>query len=453
MFPSILIVDDEPSILKGLEGLLADEGFDVVTASNGYEALKAIDREAPDLVLLDLWMPGIDGLDTLKEIKQDNPNTPVIIVTGHGNIETAVKATKLGAFDLIEKPLSIDRLILSIHNALNFRRLEEENRYLRKKMLEKNSINGTSPAVLRLQQDIARAAPTDAWILIHGENGVGKELVARTIHHLSRRAEQPLIDVNCASVPEPLVESELFGHEKGAIPGAASRRIGKFELANNGTLFFDEIGDMNLKMQGMILRVLQEQKIQRVGGSRTIGVSVRVIAASNKDLEREIREGRFREDLYYRLNVYPIDVPPLRERSEDIPVLAGIFLNELAAQNRGRVKSLAPEAIKALQAYPWPGNIRELKNLLERLTIMIEGGLIGAEAVQAALRSKPAAGAGLSPGVSPFSLPAFKEAKRAFEREYLARKLTENDNSLAKTARAIGVGRSYLGRKLRELSD
>jgi two-component system nitrogen regulation response regulator NtrX len=451
MFPSILIVDDEPSILKGLAGLLTDEGFEVVTASNGYEALKAIDREAPDMVLLDLWMPGIDGLETLKEIKRDNPNTPVIIVTGHGNIETAVKATKLGAFDLIEKPLSIDRLIVSIQNALNFRRLEEENRYLRKKTLEKNSINGTSRAVLELQKDIAKAAPTDAWILITGENGTGKELVARSIHHLSHRADQPMIDVNCASIPEGLVESELFGHEKGAIPGAVTRRIGKFELASNGTLFFDEIGDMSLKMQGMILRVLQEQRIQRAGGSRTIRVSVRVMAASNKDLEKEIREGRFREDLFYRLNVYPIRVPPLRERREDIPVLVDIFLNELASRKGSRLKKLAPAAVEALQRYAWPGNIRELKNLLERLTIMAEADTIEVEAVQAALRSD-SHDAGTPGDASIFTIANYKEAKRVFEREYIARKLSENDHNLSQTAQAIGIGRSHLGRKIRELS-
>jgi two-component system nitrogen regulation response regulator NtrX len=451
MFPSILIVDDEPSILKGLTGLLTDEGFEVVTASNGYEALKAIDREAPDMVLLDLWMPGIDGLETLKEIKRDNPNTPVIIVTGHGNIETAVKATKLGAFDLIEKPLSIDRLIVSIQNALNFRRLEEENRYLRKKTLEKNSINGTSRAVLELQKDIAKAAPTDAWILITGENGTGKELVARSIHHLSHRADQPMIDVNCASIPEGLVESELFGHEKGAIPGVVTRRIGKFELASNGTLFFDEIGDMSLKMQGMILRVLQEQRIQRAGGSRTIRVSVRVMAASNKDLEKEIREGRFREDLFYRLNIYPIRVPPLRERREDIPVLVDIFLNELASRKGGRLKKLAPAAIEELQRYAWPGNIRELKNLLERLTIMAEADTIEAEAVQAALRSD-SRDVGTPGDASIFTIANYKEAKRVFEREYIARKLSENDHNLSQTAQAIGMGRSHLGRKIRELS-
>ena len=291
MFPSILIVDDEPSIRDSLGGLLSDEGFEVLTAANGYEALKAMDKDSPDLVLLDIWMPGIDGIETLKEIKKSNPYIQVIIITGHGTVDTAVKATKLGAFDLIEKPLSIDKVILSINNALNFRRLEEENRYLRKKTLEKHSITGNSPLVAQLRSQINAVAPTDSSVLIGGENGTGKELVARTIHQLSARNEYPLIDVNCAAIPEELIESELFGHEKGSFTGAITKKIGKFELASNGTIFLDEIGDMSLVTQAKILRVLQEQQFQRVGGSRTLEVDVRVIAASNKDLEQEI-EGR-----------------------------------------------------------------------------------------------------------------------------------------------------------------
>lgn len=450
MFPSILIVDDEPAILQSLRGLLADEGFEVLAAVNGYEALKAIDREAPDLVLLDLWMPGIDGLETLKEIKRGNPHTPVIIVTGHGNIETAVKATKLGAFDLIEKPLSIDRLIVAIQNALNFRRLEEENRYLRRKMLEKSSINGTSPAVRQLKQEIARAAAADAWVLITGENGTGKELVARTLHQLSPRAEHPMVDVACASVPEGRVEHELFGHERGSAGEDTPRQIGRFELAHRGTLFFDEIGDMSPKMQGVVLRALAERRIRRVGGGRDIPIDVRVIAATNKDLAAEIRAGRFREDLYYRVAVYPLRVPPLRERVEDIPVLTEIFLGELAAGGRGRARGVTGEALALLQGYPWPGNIRELKNLLERLSIRAAGEWIEAEAVRAALA--PAAGAeAAAPGLRPYGMAGFREARRAFEREYLARRLAETGRDLKETARRIGVGRSYLSRKIRDL--
>ena len=376
MFPSVLIVDDEPSILKTLGGLLSDEGFEVITAPNGYEALKIIDTESPDLVLLDIWMPGIDGIETLKEIRKENPYIQVIIITGHGTIETAVKATKLGAFDLIEKPLSIDKVILSINNALNFRRLEEENRYLRRKTLEKNSIDGHSPLVSTLRKQIDAVAPTDSWVLINGENGTGKELVARTIHQLSSRSEYPLVDVNCAAIPEELIESELFGHEKGSFAGAVTKKIGKFELASNGTIFLDEIGDMNLVTQAKILRVLQEQQFQRVGGSRTLKVSVRVIAASNKDLKNEIVSGKFREDLFYRINVVPITVPALRDRQEDIALLIETFLNENVKKGLGTRKKITDKALHLLQAYEWPGNVRELKNLLERLTIMVENDLI-----------------------------------------------------------------------------
>jgi two-component system nitrogen regulation response regulator NtrX len=388
MFPSILIVDDEPSILQSLGGLLSDEGFDVLTASNGYEALKVIGLESPDLVLLDIWMPGIDGIETLKEIKKENPFIPVIIITGHGTIEAAVKATKLGAFDFIEKPLSIDKVIVNINNALNFRRLEEENRFLRKKTIEKFSISGNSPSIEALKKQIMIAAPTDAWILITGENGTGKELVARTIHQLSSRAAQPMIDVNCAAIPEESIESELFGHEKGAFTGATSKKRGKFELASNGTIFFDEIGDMSLKTQAKILRVLQEQKIQRVGSSRVLSIDVRVIAASNKNLENEITKGNFREDLYYRLNVIPMEVPPLRDRSQDIPELVGIFLDACAEQSRTKKKSISNAALEVLAAYSWPGNVRELKNLVERLVIMTDGDLIDVSDIPYSITAK-----------------------------------------------------------------
>ncbi len=448
MFPTLLIVDDEPSILQSLGGLLSDEGFTVTTAANGYEALKIIEAESPDLVLLDIWMPGIDGIETLKEIKKENPNIQVIIITGHGTIETAVRATKLGAYDLIEKPLSIDKVIVAINNALNFRRLEEENKYLRKKTIEKNSINGESPKTLELKMNIAKAAPTDTWILINGENGTGKELVARMIHHLSRRAEHPLIDVSCAAIPEDLIESELFGHEKGALPGASTKKIGKFELANNGTIFLDQIGDMSLKTQAKILRVLQEQKIQRVGGSRTINVDVRVIAASNKNFEEEIENGRFREDLFYRLNVLPIEVPPLRQRKADIPVLVETFLKEFAIQNRSKRKIITPGALGILANYSWPGNVRELKNLVERLAIMVEDGAIDGKDIPDAYNRN--AGLLTDFAESKFlELDNLKEAKLAFEKEFINRKLHRYQNNITKTAEAIGVGRSFLHKKLK----
>jgi len=450
MFPSVLIVDDEPSILQTLSGLLSDEGFEVSTAVNGYEALKIIDAESPDLVLLDIWMPGIDGIETLQEIKKSNPHIQVIIITGHGTIETAVRATKLGAFDLIEKPLSIDKVIVAINNALNFRRLEEENKYLRKKTLEKNSINGESSKTRELKKNIAAAAPTDSYILIKGENGTGKELVARTIHQLSPRADQPLIDVNCAAIPAEVIESELFGHEKGALSGALNKKIGKFELASNGTIFLDEIGDMSLMTQSKILRVLQDQKIQRVGGSRTISVNVRVIAATNKNLEKEIEAGNFREDLYYRLNVIPIDVPPLRQRIEDIPALVDTFLEEFASQSLSERKAISPNALDMLSGYSWPGNVRELKNLIERLVIMVDKDKIDSEDIPAAYNpaicKDPEAF-----GPEFLQLEDFKEARKAFEKEFIRVKLIENRNNITKTAEAIGVGRSYLHKKIKSL--
>ncbi len=450
MFPSILIVDDEPSILQSLSGLLSDEGFEVLTAANGYEALKIVDTEFPDLVLLDIWMPGIDGIETLKEIKKDNPYIQVIIISGHGTIETAVKATKLGAFDLIEKPLSIDKIIVAINNALNFRRLEEENKYLRKKTLEKNSITGNSPPIVALKKQIAIAAPTDAWILITGENGTGKELVARTIHQLSSRADYPLVNVHCAAIPEELIESELFGQEKGALTDATTKKIGKFELANNGTIFLDEIGDMSLKTQSKILRVLEEKQFQRVGGSRTLSVNVRVIASSNKDLEKEIEKGNFREDIYYRLNVIPIEVPSLRNRHEDIPLLVEIFFAECAKQDRSEKKKMIQKAVDMLCNYSWPGNVRELKNLVERLAIMVEKDVIDEFDLPAPYN--PDTADGMTPVESQLFLShSLKDAKKAFEREFIKRKLLQHNNNITKTAEAIGVERSYLHKKLKRL--
>ncbi len=447
MFPSILIVDDEPSILKSLVGILSDEGFEVSTALNGYEALKIIDAESPDLVLLDIWMPGMDGIETLKQIKKDNPFIQVIIITGHGTIETAVQATKIGAFDLIEKPLSIDKIILGINNALNFRRLEEENKYLRKKTIEKHSITGNSRPVIELKKQIATAAPSDTWILITGENGSGKELVARNIHQLSTRVEHPLIDVSCAAIPEELIESELFGHEKGAFPGAATKKRGKFELAEKGTLFLDEIGDMNLKTQAKILRVLQEKQFQRIGSDRIIGVDVRVIAATNKDLEDEIEKGNFRKELFYRLNVLPIRVPSLRERIEDLSLLADIFFDEYSQKSRGRKKTISQPALELLTAYSWPGNVRELKNLIERLTITVQKDTIEVEDLPVIYRLPKTAEVGISE-TNLFQIKDLKKAQIAFEKEFIRQKLEENNNDIDKTAKTIGTDIKYLKKRL-----
>ena len=450
MFPSILIVDDEPSILQSLGGLLADEGYEVITASNGYEALKQIEAQAPDLVVLDIWMPGIDGIETLREIKKQHPFLPVVIITGHGNIETAVTAVKHGAFDMIEKPLSIEKLIVSINNALNFKRLEEENRYLRKKTIEKNSISGQSPSTRELRKIIAAAAPKDASVLITGENGTGKELVARTIHHLSQRADQPLVVVNCAVIPEERIESELFGHEKEAFDASTPKKRGRFEMAHGGTLFLDEISDMGLKTQGKILEFLEKKQFRRVGGSRTLTVDVRVIASSNKDLDQAMAAGRFREDLYYRLNVIPIHIVPLRQRVEDIPVLVDIFFQEIAAQNGSRVKSITPGAVEALCRHCWSGNVRELRNLVERLDILVDRDVIGLEDIPAAYCGSILAG---DTAVDPFSAENLKEARRTFEESYIQRKFQEQRYDINRTAEVIGVTRSYLNKKLKGLAE
>jgi len=443
MYPSILIVDDEPSIRQSLSGLLTDEGFIVSTAANGYEAMKIIEAESPDLVLLDIWMPGIDGLETLKEIKHQHSHIQVIIITGHGTIETAVKATKSGAFDFIEKPLSIDKIIVGINNALNFRRLEEENRYLRKKTLSKHTISGASPSTQSLKNQISLIAPNDSWVLITGENGTGKELVARTIHQFSSRSEQPFVDVSCAAISDEIIESELFGHEKGAFPGATSKSRGKFELAGKGSLFLDEIGDMSLKTQAKILRALQELKFQRVGGSRTLEMDVRVIAASNKDLESEIETGNFREDLYFRLNVVPIHVEPLRHRTEDIPILIETFLEESAKKDRSRRKTITQEAMAVLTDYSWPGNVRELKNLVNRLTIMVKKDVIDTSDIPD-LNQVCNPMDGIRQEGDFLSMDRLADAREAFEKAFIRRKLKEKKDNIDQAAEAIGVDGKYV---------
>ena len=447
MFPSLLIVDDEPFILQSLSGILSDEGFEVSTASNGYEALKLIEEQSPDLVLLDIWMPGLDGIETLKEIKKNNSHIQVIIITGHGTIETAVKATKLGAFDLIEKPLSIDKVIVTINNALNFRRLEEENRYLRRKTLEKHSLTGNSPSIIALKKQISIAAPTDKWIFITGENGVGKELVARTIHQLSPRSVQPLIDINCATLSDALFDSELFGHEKGVFAQMPSKKSGKLEMANMGTLFFDEIADMNLKAQGKLLRVLQELKFERVGGSRAIDVNARIIASTSKNISEEIEKGNFRENLYFRLNVLPIHVPPLRERVEDIPALVASFLSDSEKSGTTQMKTITPRAIGILCEYVWPGNVRELKNFMERLNIMIDAEEINEDHVRNFLNSSTGKyQASSSNGI--FSINNLAEAHQQFEKEFIKLKMEHFQQNVEKAARAIGITPDALKKKL-----
>ncbi|OHB32931.1 MAG: Fis family transcriptional regulator [Desulfuromonadaceae bacterium GWC2_58_13] len=445
---SILIIDDEESIRESLQGILEDEGFRTISAENGEVGISLLREEFPDLVLLDIWMPGIDGIETLRKIREVTPEQLVIMMSGHGTIETAVKATKLGAYDFIEKPLSLEKLLLSVQNALKVGQLVEENRSLKAKIAKEYEMIGDSPAIRQLKEQIAIAAPTSGWVLITGENGTGKELVARAIHTLSGRVSKPFIEVNCAAIPEELIESELFGHEKGAFTGATALRKGKFDLANEGTLFLDEIGDMSLKTQAKVLRILQERKFERVGGSRTIEVDVRVIAATNKDLAEEINRGNFREDLFYRLNVLPFDVPPLRERKGDIPKLITHFLELYCSKECREIKAVSPQAMELLVNYSWPGNVRELKNIIERLVIMVPDKQITERHLPAATFSrKPTE---IRPNTTAIAeVATFREAKEEFEKDFLIQKLEENDWNISRTAEAIEIERSNLHRKIK----
>ncbi|PLX91760.1 MAG: Fis family transcriptional regulator [Desulfuromonas sp.] len=442
----ILVVDDERNIRESITGILQDEGFQVITAEDGNSAIDAVNEDRPDLVLLDIWMPGMDGIETLTQLRKQYDDLQVIMMSGHATIETAVTATKLGAYDFIEKPLSLEKLLVCIHNALKVNDLVEENKSLKEKIGKSYDIIGSSAPVQELKQQIAIAAPTSGWVLITGENGTGKELVARSIHRQSRRSDKPFIEVNCAAIPEDLIESELFGHEKGSFTGATSKRKGKFDLAHGGTLFLDEIGDMSLKTQAKVLRILQEHKFERVGGSKTIEVDVRVIAATNKNLEEEIKAGNFREDLFYRLNVLPFQVPSLRERSEDIEILTNYFLKSYCEKENTPIKHISSDAVEIMKNYRWPGNVRELKNLIERLVIMTPGKEITSRALPAEINK----------GITKNDLPiegldidTFKEAKEVFEREFIRSKLEENDWNVSKTAESISIERSNLHRKIK----
>src|SRR5438552_9018763 len=376
MKPTILVVDDEPGVRSALGGVLRDEGYTVEAVSSGEACLERMTRGAVDLIVLDVWMPGMDGLATLARLRERQVDAQVVLISGHGNIESAVRAIKLGAFDFVEKPLSLEKTVLVIRNALHQRHLEAENRALRARVDRTQTMVGESYAMRQLREQVAMAAPTNGRVLIYGENGTGKELVARTIHTLSRRRAGAFVEVNCAAIPEELIESELVGHVRGAFTGAVADRRGKFEVADGGTIFLDEIGDMSLKTQAKVLRVLQEQTMEPVGGTNRITVDARVLAATNKDLQAEIRAGHFREDLYFRLSVIPIFVPPLRERQQDIPLLADHFIAEFGREYARRLKNFEPEARAVLQQYPWPGNVRELRNVIERLMIMVPGDAI-----------------------------------------------------------------------------
>ncbi len=444
MKASILIVDDEAGVRAALSGVLRDEGYTVDAVESGESCLDRVVRTGYDVILLDIWLPGMDGLATLARLKERHVDAPIVMISGHGNIESAVRAIKMGAFDFVEKPLSLDKTVLVVGNALRQRQLEAENRALRATVNRRLTMVGESYVMTQLREQIAMAAPTNGRVLIYGENGTGKELVARTIHALSRRRAGPFIEVNCAAIPEELIESELFGHMKGAFTGATADRHGKFEMADGGTLFLDEIGDMSMKTQAKVLRALQEQIVEPVGGTSSVKVDVRVIAATNKDLTTEIRGGRFREDLYFRLNVIPIFVPPLRDRDTDVALLADHFVSELAREYGRRSKRLDAGAVTGLRAYRWPGNVRELHNVIERLMIMVPGDTIGLGDL--AFLDGSGAVSHDDPTIPPMPL---HEARERFEREYILRTLAAQGGNMSRTADALGVERSNLYRKMR----
>jgi len=436
---TVLIVDDEEGIRTSLTGIFEDEGFEVVSASSGEEAIRMAREATPDVVVLDVWLSGMDGIQAMTELIEMHPALPVVIISGHANIELAVKATKMGAYDILEKPLSMEKVILTVQRALEKRDLEIENRALKQDLLRKIRLVGSSQRMTQLREQIRMAAVSNSRVLILGESGSGKELVARLLHENSPRAVRPFVEVNCAAIPQELIESELFGHEKGSFTGAFETKKGKFEQADNGTLFLDEIGDMSLQTQAKVLRVLETQEFQRVGGGKNIKVDTRIISATNKDLSEEVKKNNFREDLFFRLNVIPLTVPALRERTEDIPELVEHFLELFAAEYRQQPKKISPEAVKILQRHPWPGNIRELKNTLERLVIMTP-----ARTITPAELSIPS-----SPKSDYFSCNFLKDARDMFERDFLIRKLEENGWNISKTAELLDIERSNLHRKIK----
>jgi two-component system nitrogen regulation response regulator NtrX len=444
----ILVVDDEQGIRQVLSDVLHDEGHSVTTVEDGYQALRALEAEPADLVILDVWLPNMGGIDVLKAIKRDYPEIEVVIISGHANINMAVQAVKIGAFDFLEKPLSLDKTITVVQNALKLEALRKENRNLRQSLFVDDQMIGSGPALEKVRTLIEQSAGSDARILILGENGTGKELVAREVHRRSRRSGGPFVEVNCASIPETLIESELFGHEKGSFTNAVARRKGKFELADGGTLFLDEVADMSLATQAKVLRVIQELKFERVGGEESIAVDVRLIAATNRNIEQEVRAGRFREDLYFRINVVPIHVPALRERLEDLPQLVDYFMKKFRRSPEARPKTVSREAMKLLERHPWPGNIRELKNFVERVNIMAEEQEISAETVRRYLTSRTESER--EEPLKDYTSMKLNEAKEEFERELLIRKLDEHQGNITQASRALGISPSHLHNKIRK---
>ena len=442
----ILIVDDEQGIRAALGQLLEFEGYEVRTVANAVDGLAEYARFKPHLVFMDIKMAGIDGLEALRKLKEHDPSAIVVMISGHATIQTAVEATQHGAYDILEKPLDTDRILVTLRNALAHLDLHEENTRLRDAVRSKFEIVGTSYAIRAVTEKIERVGKTPARVLITGENGTGKELVARAVHSLSTRAKAPFVEVNCAAIPAELIESELFGHMKGSFTGAVADRAGKFEQAHGGTLFLDEIGDMSLAAQAKVLRVLQDGVVTRIGGSKPIQVDVRVLAATNKDVESEIAAGRFREDLYYRLNVVPIHVPPLRERREDIPLLIGHFIGQLTGPGGLAPRAISEDAVTRLGQLEWPGNVRELRNTIERLLILSSGNRITAEDVDHLVgRRADASEGGLG---SLLDVPTFEDFKHAAERAYLVAKLRAFDWNVSETARALDMPRSNLYKKI-----
>ena len=445
---TILVVDDEEGIREVLSAILEDEGYAVRVAADGVEGLALMESESVDLVLLDVWLPNMGGIDVLKKIKEDNPEIPTIIISGHGSIDIAVKAVKLGAFDFLEKPLSLERVTTAVKNALELEKLRRENRALRSTIERRNELLGESEALQRIRAVIEQAGNTGSRILITGENGTGKELVARAVHRRSDRANRPFVEVNCAAIPDTLIESELFGHEKGAFTHAVSRRRGKFEMADGGTIFLDEVADMSLSAQAKVLRVIQEMRFERVGGEESIEVDVRVIAATNRDIQAEIAAGNFREDLYFRLNVIPIHVPPLRERPEDLEPLANHFLDEFDPTDGEQPKRISEEGMELLRGYEWPGNVRELKNFIERITIMSDADVVGPDTIRehvGEVRVAPESGE-----LAEYDGMSLSDARDRFERKYIVQKLEENGYNISRAAQALSVYPSNLHGKIKK---
>lgn len=445
---NILVIDDEDGIRRVLQDILEDEGYRVFVAEDGLQGLEMLSHERMDLILLDVWLPKMGGIDVLQRVKADFPDVEVIVISGHANIDLAVKATKLGAFDFLEKPLSLDRVITLTKNAIEMETLKRENRMLRNNLINQDQMVGASEAIKRIHELIGQSAGSDSRILILGENGTGKELVAREIHRQSNRADGPFVEVNCAAIPDTLIESELFGHERGAFTSAVGRRKGKFEIAHHGTLFLDEIADMSLSAQAKVLRVIQEMRFERIGGEESIHVDVRVIAATNRDLADAVAQKVFRQDLFFRLNVIPITVPPLRERVEDIPLLADYFLDKFASDPVAERKRFDRESMERLQSHPWPGNIRELKNFIERISIMTDEEVLTKELVDFYLGEQPTERE--DPVVKEYLELGLSEARDAFEKRFLEHKLRENDFNISRAATALGMYPSNLHGKIRK---